>query len=62
MQFKRIEGPLNEDLIHVFFEDEVWRAVWECDSSKSPGRWNQFRLYKGILGRYQKLLLFFLEW
>jgi hypothetical protein len=37
MEFKKINNAEREELVQEFSEDEVRMAVWECDSSKSPG-------------------------
>ena len=37
VQFKGISREDNEMLVGVISEAEVKEAVWNCDSSKSPG-------------------------
>ncbi|XP_058741211.1 uncharacterized protein LOC131613570 [Vicia villosa] len=37
LSFNHIEDSHNEELVCRFSEEEIRRAVWECDSDKSPG-------------------------
>ncbi|XP_058726028.1 uncharacterized protein LOC131597340 [Vicia villosa] len=37
MHFKRINETAVNELIQAFSEDKIRKAVWECDSTKSPG-------------------------
>ncbi|XP_058761128.1 uncharacterized protein LOC131634473 [Vicia villosa] len=37
VNFKRINSMNNEELIKEFSEEEIRKAVWECENSKSPG-------------------------
>ena len=37
MNFKTVEGDHSKELVREFSEDKVRKAIWECDSSKSPG-------------------------
>lgn len=34
---KRIDEADNKFLVAPFSEDEIKRAIWDCDSSRSPG-------------------------
>lgn len=36
-EFNRIEDEENSCLITELTEEEIKRAVWDCESSKSPG-------------------------
>lgn len=36
MIFKRVNNNENKELVKIFTEEEDIKAVWECDSSKSP--------------------------
>jgi hypothetical protein len=35
--FKQLKEEEAGELIKCFFEDEIRKAVWECESEKSPG-------------------------
>lgn len=49
MNFKRIDNDGIEELICEFIEEEVRRAVWECDSGLSSGpEWVNFGFVKEI--------------
>ncbi|PNX72998.1 cysteine-rich receptor-like protein kinase [Trifolium pratense] len=37
MSFKCIENEIKDDMVREFSEEEVRKAVWECESTKSPG-------------------------
>ncbi|XP_058759958.1 uncharacterized protein LOC131633264 [Vicia villosa] len=37
LPFNQIEDSDNTELIRGFLEEEIRRAVWDCDSDKSPG-------------------------
>jgi hypothetical protein len=37
MEFKKISIDDRDELVREFSEEEVRMAVWECESSKSPG-------------------------
>jgi hypothetical protein len=37
MNFKTLSNADSNDMVREFSEEEVRRAVWECESSKSPG-------------------------
>lgn len=37
LHVKSLEDEQSYDLVKEFTEAEIWRAVWEFDSSKSPG-------------------------
>ncbi|PNX92269.1 cysteine-rich receptor-like protein kinase [Trifolium pratense] len=37
MSFKRVNDIENEELVKEFSEAEIRRAVWDCESTKSPG-------------------------
>jgi len=37
LPFRKLSGGEAGNLIKPFSFEEVWRAVWDCDSYKSPG-------------------------
>jgi len=37
VSFKTISGADNASLVGIISEEEIKEAIWNCDSSKSPG-------------------------